>query len=228
MGPWVTIAASRTVGRFEAWRPLQHIYIHLHNYNTQPEEPMSSDAGTRGDELVNTTIRSIVRVDLVSAEAALAFFKGLGHMNPNRVDIRNMVEREESFAKETRKQLPKEGARPSLLGPITQTGFGLTGFATSLLPSRIRDSVISGMNEAMEEIYIEQLRMIREAGIADKKEELRSLIRRLRDHDRVPEGAPKVPDITTLRDLSSFSEDQGLSFIVKQGTKAILGLAEKI
>ena len=46
--------------------------------------------------------------------------------------------------------------------------------------------------EALVEQYTDQLRDIREAGMADEAEEVREALRALRDEDRAPESTVKV------------------------------------
>lgn len=171
---------------------------------------------------------STIRVANVSAIASAAFLQGLGH-SKNRQDIRFILESEKVLLSETSRMMQDSQSRPSALQLAAKVGFKGAGIAASMLPLFVRNSVLAGLNEAVEDSCIDQLRELRAKGLSESNPELRSLIMRIRDHgERVPEGAPQVPDVMSLPEISKLKPDQALAFIVKQGTSTLLHISKKL
>jgi hypothetical protein len=66
---------------------------------------------------------------------------------------------------------------------------------------------------------------------AEKLPAVRALLRRLRDEERGVEGAPHIPDITSLQDpgqLGQLSLEEGVATAAKFFTATMLGLAKRV
>lgn len=164
----------------------------------------------------------IARVDHVMSEALAAFYRGMTVTSGRRSDVTYQKEIQEDNAKMMRGLLRKERARPSALQPLYKFGFAALGAASGMVPVEFRNSVIAGVHESLEQNYIDQLRQLREEGLADAKKELRGLIRLLRDQDVVPEGSPRVPDITSLPEIQNLSTIEKASYLMKAGTDILV------
>jgi hypothetical protein len=88
------------------------------------------------------------------------------------------------------------------------------------------------VQDALTEHYTESLRALRQpAQDLARTEEVRRAMRRLRDVERAPEGAPAAPDILTLQRMERI-EDLGVQGLVGAVTKAVvragLGVTSKL
>jgi len=192
------------------------------NFDTNQEQSEGTQSRSR------QTCDSMIRVANLSVVASSAFLQGLGH-SKSRQDVRFILESEKSLLSETSRVMQDSQSRPSALQMAAKIGFRGAGIAASALPPFVRNSVLAGLNEAVEDSCIDQLRDLRAKGLSGSNPELRSLMMRIRDHsERVPEGAPKVPDVMSLPEITRLDPDQALAFIVKQGTSAILQISKKI
>lgn len=129
-------------------------------------------------------------------EAAVKLFKGQAHALGNRPDAAAYSEQEQELLSKVKQQLSGPGKthhiRPSALSPITNAGFYALGTAAGLLPSRVSNAILAGVQAALTDQFNEHLREIRAAGLAETQPEIRQTIKELRDRERAPEGAPEV------------------------------------
>jgi len=188
-------------------------------HSTESEEPSAPPP--------SHTLDGILRVDLLAQESITALAKGRCFAERDRPDYGAIYQGEAEQLEEIRKAAPELGVRPSLLTPPAKVAFWALGNAIALLPSMVSGAVAAGVQEAVQDTCNEQLRDLREKGVADAVPEVRAFIRKMRDTERAPEGAPKAPDF--LR-LSSFevSPAEGMASIVRFGTRAMLTVAQKV
>lgn len=203
--------------------PVFYSTTSIHSYSdTSPDQ--NEEVHSRDSEVFD----SMIRVANLSTLASAAFLQGLGH-SKSRQDARFILEGEKILLSETSRMMQDSQSRPSALQLAARVGYKGAGIAASLLPPLVRNSVLAGLSEAVEDSCIDQLRELRAKGLSDSNPELRSLLMRIRDHsERVPEGAPQVPDITSLPEVSRLKPDQALAFIVKQGTSTLLHMSQKL
>ena len=67
-----------------------------------------------------------------------------------------------------------------------------------MAPPQFAAAVAAGVQDALTDTFNEQLREMRESGVADSAGDVRVMVRELRDQERAPEGAPQAPDIVSL------------------------------
>ena len=168
------------------------------------------------------------RVDLLAEEAATALAHGRSAASGRRPDLAAARDEEAEHLAEVQRMVPQHGVRPSALSPATKAAFSLLGSAAALMPRSLSGAISAGVQDALTDTYNEQLRQLREAGVAEEVPDVRAMIRRLRDRERAPEGAPRAPDITDVRRLSELSPQEGVAAAVKVGTKLMLELAKKL
>jgi hypothetical protein len=92
----------------------------------------------------------------------------------------------------------------------------------------VRAAVAAGVQDALTDTYNEQLRVLRERGLADAVPRVRQVVRGLRDQERAPDGAPHAPDISALGRASGLTPEEGLAAVVKAGTAALLAAAQRV
>ena len=173
-------------------------------------------------------LKSLLRVDLLAEEAATALAHGRSAASGRRPDLAAARDEEAEHLAEVQRMVPQHGVRPSALSPATKAAFSLLGSAAALMPRSLSGAISAGVQDALTDTYNEQLRQLREAGVAEEVPDVRAMIRRLRDIERAPEGAPRAPDITDVRRLSELSPQEGVAAAVKVGTKLMLELAQKL
>ncbi len=82
--------------------------------------------------------------------------------------------REEAHAATLRQLAPSHRVRPSLLSPALRAGFWALGAAAAVAPRPLSAAVTAGMQDALTDVCNEQLRQLREAGLADSAPEVRA------------------------------------------------------
>lgn len=88
-----------------------------------------------------------------------------------------------------------------------------------------------GVQEALTDVYNDQLRQLREAGAVEAAPDVRAAVRAARDEDRGVEGAPQAPDLATLVQRERWSDvslDEGVAAVVKFGTSALVNAARRL
>eukprot|EP00878_Enallax_costatus_P039979 GHUV01045936.1.p1 GENE.GHUV01045936.1~~GHUV01045936.1.p1 ORF type:complete len:133 (+),score=35.51 GHUV01045936.1:74-472(+) len=121
--------------------------------------------------------------------------------------------------------------RPSALLSVLQ-GAGLAaGAAAALAPAHIRAAVVGALQETLTDLYNDQLRTLRAAGLSDEAPDVRAVMLKLRNLQRAAEGAPVPPDIIHLQQLNSISDIgvQGVvGAVVKAAADMLIGVAGKV
>jgi demethoxyubiquinone hydroxylase (CLK1/Coq7/Cat5 family) len=118
--------------------------------------------------------------------------------------------------------------RPSALAPLANIGFAALGAVAAVLPPKPSAAILAGVQSALTDHYNDSLRQLREAGVAESTNDVRAVLRVVRDVERAPEGAPRVPDILALQRLGEVSVAEGVAGVVAAGTKAMLALARTV
>lgn len=175
-------------------------------------------------------LQATIRVDLLAQQAATALASGRSLAAHRRPDYTALLEEETKHLQKIKSLAPQYNVRPSLLGPLTSAAFGALGVASALAPPPLSSAIAAGVQDAMTDAFNEQLRDMREAGVAESAaaEEVRLVVRELRDQERAPAGAPHVPDILSLRNPRDVSSLEGIAAVFKAGTKFLLDAAKKI
>lgn len=202
--------------------------------NATDSSSQASRSGTGDDQADESLdgadaalVQSILRVDLVAQGAAAALFGGRARVlrGPDaaayRDDEREQLQRVQTVA-------PHHRTRPSLLAPLASAAFSLLGAAAAAAPPRLSSAVTAGVQDALTDTYNEQLRELRERGVAEAVPGVRALLRALRDRERAPDGAPRVPDITSLQRPGELTAEEGVAAVVKAGTSALLAAAKRL
>ena len=180
------------------------------------------------DEHESGLIQATLRVDLLAQQAATALASGRSLAAKHRPDYAALLEEETEHLEKLKTLAPQYSVRPSLLGPVTSAAFGALGIASALAPPRLSSAIAAGIQDAMTDAFNEQLREMREQGVADSAENVRLVVRELRDQERAPAGAPNVPDILSLRNPRDISPIEGVAAVTKAGMKLLLDAAKKV
>lgn len=77
------------------------------------------------------------------------------------------MRREESHAAELRRLAPAHRTRPSLVAPALRAGFWVLGAAAAAAPRPLGAAVAAGLQDALTDVCNEQLRTLREEGLAE-------------------------------------------------------------
>jgi demethoxyubiquinone hydroxylase (CLK1/Coq7/Cat5 family) len=196
---------------------------------------LSSSASESGntssdDDPQSSLLKSTIRVDLLAQQAATALASGRSLAAHRRPDYSALLEEETEHLQKLKSLAPQYNTRPSALGPLASLAFGALGAASALAPPRLSSAISAGVQDAMTDVFNEQLREMREAGVAESAaaEEVRLVIRELRDQERAPAGAPRVPDILSLRNPRDITPAEGVAAVIKAGTKILLDAAKKV
>jgi hypothetical protein len=99
-----------------------------------------------------------------------------------------------------------------------------------MLPSSspLSGAIAAGLQDRLTDTFNEQLAELRAAGVAESNNNLRFLLRDLRDQERAPSGAPASPDILKLQRLQDLTPAEGVAALVKAGTGLLLEAAKKV
>lgn len=100
-------------------------------------------------------------------EAAAALYRGQQQVLGRRPDLAAFQQREEQHAAALRQLAPAHRVRPSLLAPALRAGFWLLGAAAAAAPRPLSAAVAAGLQDALTDTCNEQLRQLREEGLAD-------------------------------------------------------------
>ncbi|KAL4420486.1 hypothetical protein ABPG75_010142 [Micractinium tetrahymenae] len=173
-------------------------------------------------------LQRILRTDLAAEEAAAALYRGQQRVLGRRPDLAAFQEREESHAAELRRLAPAHRTRPSLLSPALRAGFWALGAAAAAAPRPLGAAVTAGLQDALTDVCNEQLRTLREEGLAEAAPQVRHAVRAMRDDQREVEGAPPVPDILALQRLNELSAPEALAAVVKFGARTAIDLAGRV
>ena len=79
---------------------------------------------------------------------------------------------DEAHAAALRRLAPSHRVRPSLLSPALRASFWALGAAAAVAPRPLSAAVAAGMQDALTDVCNEQLRQLREAGLADAAPEV--------------------------------------------------------
>ncbi|KAF8062656.1 coq7 [Scenedesmus sp. PABB004] len=162
-------------------------------------------------------LRSLLR-QAHAAEAAMAqVLAGQQAVLRGRPDAALFADQEREALAEVQQLLPRHRARPSaLLGLLRAAGLA-AGAAAALAPPPARAAVMGALQESLTQLYNDQLRAMRAAGLGEAPD-VRALVLRLRDLQRVGEGAPAPPDVVSLAAVDS---------LASVGAAGVLGAAVK-
>jgi demethoxyubiquinone hydroxylase (CLK1/Coq7/Cat5 family) len=188
---------------------------------------IKSGSTSSDDDSESNIIQSTIRVDLLAQTAATALASGRA-FGGHRPDYAALADEETELFLKIKSLAPHYRVRPSLLGPLASVAFGALGVASSLAPPRLSAAIAAGVSESMTDVFNEQLREMREAGVSESAEDVRLLVRELRDQERAPAGSPGVPDILSLRSPKDISAVEGVAAVFKAGTKLLLDAAKKV
>ncbi|GAB4820353.1 hypothetical protein N2152v2_007399 [Parachlorella kessleri] len=165
---------------------------------------------------------------MVAEGAAARLFAGQQFvLQRNRPDVTAFREREQQHLRRLQELAPEYRTRPSLLSPLVSTSFFALGAATALLPRRISAAVTGGLQEALTDVYNDQLRQMREAGVSEAAPEVREAVKAMRDEERSIEGGPQIPDITTIQRWNELSFEEGIAAVVKFGTTTLVNASRQ-
>lgn len=175
-------------------------------------------------------VKELLRVDLLAQEVATALAVGRSHAGGARPDLAYEAVAEAQTLGTVRNAVPDLHVRPSSISPVAKAAYWAVGAAAGVLPTRLSGAVVAGVQDGIVDTLNEQLREIRESGLAERGDvtRVRSIIRELRDRERAPEGAPQAPDVTDVRRLQELSPAEGVAAIAKFGTKFMLDVARKL
>eukprot|EP00887_Chlorella_sp_A99_P004515 scaffold34.g4515.t1 len=165
-------------------------------------------------------------------EAATALFRGQRAALCGRPDAAALAEREQAHLDLVRALAPAHRVRPPLLAPALRAGFFALGAATGLAPRRVSAAVTAGLQDALTDMYNEQLRELRAAGLSNAAPQVRAAVVALRDEERAQDGAPQAPDLLPYlagsRRLAELTPEEGVAGLVKLGARLSLGLASRL
>lgn len=134
----------------------------------------------------------------------------------DRPDVASMQEQEATRLQAVASLLPCYRSRPSLLlGPLSAASWAL-GAAAAAAPRPINLAVLGALQDALSDSFTDQLRSLHSSGgggaaatapaaagatASGAPQEVRDMVRGLRDAERAPEGAPPPPDILAVQQM---------------------------
>jgi demethoxyubiquinone hydroxylase (CLK1/Coq7/Cat5 family) len=169
---------------------------------------------------------SMLRVDVVVQQARSAFSAGRFCLEGKRPDVQYQEELNRHKVEMATELMCKYNARPSLGGPVAAASFGLLGLMSNALPRAAASAVEAGFEEAFLETFNDQLRSVRESGVAEKLGDVRQLIRHLREH-KLEEGAP-LKNLFEILQSQSMTPMEGIAAVSKGATKFMLTVVNKV
>lgn len=89
-----------------------------------------------------------------------------------RPDLAAFQQREERHAAQLRSLAPQHRTRPSLLAPALRAGFWALGAVAAVAPRPLSAAVAAGLQDALTDVCNEQLREMREGGLAEAAPEV--------------------------------------------------------
>ncbi|EFN52658.1 hypothetical protein CHLNCDRAFT_138592 [Chlorella variabilis] len=176
----------------------------------------------------NPVLQRILRTDLAAQEATASLYRAQQAVLGRRPDLAAFQQREEQHTAELRSLAPQHRARPSLLAPALRAGFWALGAAAALAPRQLSAAVTAGLHDALTDVCNEQLRELREEGLAEAAPQVRQAVIALRDEAREVEGAPRVPDVLDLQRLQELSPPEAAAAAVKLLAGTAIKLAGRL
>ena len=152
--------------------------------------------GAIGRHQIHSTIDSIVRENQVSSTATSSFFKGLA-LGSQRPDIDMWSSTEKQLLDTVHGMMKDTRTRPSLIQPIVKASYAMAGLLVGRVASPgIRDAIVGGLYDSIQDSSTNQLRILHKQNTIDTTEDIRSLIKTLRDkrESLSPEGHPGTQD----------------------------------
>lgn len=206
------------------------------------EEPVASTSAAERQQVLRRVLRECHAAEV----AASRFFAAQHLLLHGRPDVAHFRDAELKQLAAVEELLPRYRSRPSLLnGALGAAGFA-AGAAAALAPRRISLALSGALQEALSERCNEQLRSLRDAGCltstapgggstADNDttagNEVREVVRGMRDAQRAPEDAPLPPDLLALQRMERL-EDIGvtglLGALAKLAATTALSAASKL
>lgn len=167
---------------------------------------------------------SFVRQAVASEQLSSAFFEAqaTGHDRP---DLNHFHSNASQLLEDAETLQAKLKSQPSALQfPIRVFGLSL-GFLSRVAPRNISLSISGAIDDALVEHYTDTLRQLqesRESGEdnSNKADEIRVLIRHLRDQSRAPDGSPPAPDLLALSKIRDVSDISRLGLVGLVGAVA--------
>ncbi|CAL5222883.1 g5310 [Coccomyxa viridis] len=183
-----------------------------------------------GKKSKNRHLARMMRSNLASEAAAVRMFGVQSRLGGHRPDLKFFKEGEAELLERLQTLAPQYRTRPSALLPLIRATGTALGALSAVLPRPYSEAIKGGAAEALIEQYNDQLREIRERGLADTDaaEPLRELLRALRDQPRITEGSVKVPDVAELQRPQDVKLEEGLAGVVKVGFKNLLNLTSYV
>ncbi|KAI8470144.1 MAG: hypothetical protein J3K34DRAFT_521611 [Monoraphidium minutum] len=170
----------------------------------------SSSGGGDGDDGAHTqrplnpeqrrrALGSVLREAQLAEAGMSKFFAAQQLLLRGRPDAAYFAEQERRQLDAVQELMPRYRTRPSLLLTLAQAAGAGAGALAAAAPRRLWDAVVGGLQDALTEVYNEQLGELRRQGLSDDEPEVRRLVLALRDMERAPEGAPAPPDVLALQ-----------------------------
>ena len=169
---------------------------------------------------------SFVRQAVASEQLSSAFFEAqaTGHDRP---DLNHFHSNASQLLEDAETLQAKLKSQPSALQfPIRVFGLSL-GFLSRVAPRNISLAISGAIDDAIVEHYTDTLRQLqesRESGEdkedSNKADEIRVLIRHLRDQPRAPDGSPPAPDLLALSKIRDVSDISRLGLVGLVGAVA--------
>ena len=170
----------------------------------------SAEKISLGRHHIHSKIDSILRENQVNSTATLSFVQGMA-LGSQRPDINSWSSAEKHLLDTVHGMMKDEMTRPSLIQPMVKASYAVAGILVGRVASPdMRDAILGGLYDSVQDSATDQLRALYENNeTLDKTEDMRSLIKTLRDtrEDLVPEVHTGIHDIA----LGLFSILQGKS-----------------
>ena len=165
-----------------------------------------------------TTIRnttnnndSMLRENQVSSTAILSFLQGMALGSSQRPDIHSWKCTENHLLETVHGMMKNQMTRPSLMQPVVKASYTMAGLVVGRVARPdIRDAIVHGLYDSVQDSATDQLRTLYEKDSIEGKEEMRTLIKTLRDkrEDLVPQGPGSHDTEMVFRILSSLNEEK--------------------
>jgi ubiquinone biosynthesis monooxygenase Coq7 len=170
-------------------------------------------------------IQKMLRVDHAGELGANYIYKGQLAILGSNPKIQKMYEQEQHHLKVFEQILPNTRTRPSLLRPFWELGGFILGASTALMGKNAAMACTEAVETVIGQHYNDQIRLLLADENLKENEELQKLIKVLcefRDEElehldiAVEDGA---------KDAIGYS---GLNFVIQQGCKVAIKVAEKV
>ncbi|MEW5302072.1 MAG: hypothetical protein WDW36_004882 [Sanguina aurantia] len=206
----------------------------------------SSTASASDKEQQQLLLRRVLRETHAAEVAAVQFFQAQATVRHGAVDALHFRDQEVDRLKvgavairrpdsdvrlDVEKLVPKYQSRPSILLGVMGVAGATLGALSAAAPRRIGMAVTGAVQDALTEHFEDQLRSLREGGVAASVPDVRTVLRKLRDAERAPHGAPVPPDLITLQQVKRFEDigvEGAVGAAVKAATTQLLALSQKL